>query len=297
MDAKTLARVRSFHRVVTQRVGALDDAFLARDRPLGAGARAVGDRRGRRRPPRRCAPGSTSTPAISAGCCGRWSATAWSPSGPATADRRVRTARLTPAGLAERAELDRRSRRRRRRVARPAQRGAAGAARRGDGARSSGCFLASTVEVAPADPRRPDARDWRPRRTSPSSAGGSPRASTRRGASPAVGRRLPRRPASCCSRRCTRSRSGAARSSSAPTAPRSEADVGGADAVRGARARAPAADRAGGGARPRGVGVVRLETHRALTEAIALYRSAGYREVAAFNDEPYAHHWFEKRLP
>jgi hypothetical protein len=27
-----------------------------------------------------------------------------------------------------------------------------------------------------------------------------------------------------------------------------------------------------------------------------LYRSAGYKEVDAFNDEPYAHHWFEKRL-
>jgi hypothetical protein len=35
---------------------------------------------------------------------------------------------------------------------------------------------------------------------------------------------------------------------------------------------------------------------RALTEAIALYRAAGYREVPAFNDEPYAHHWFEKVL-
>jgi GNAT superfamily N-acetyltransferase len=45
-----------------------------------------------------------------------------------------------------------------------------------------------------------------------------------------------------------------------------------------------------------GVRAVRLETNRALTEAIALYRSSGYREVAAFNDEPYAHHWFEKRL-
>ena len=31
-------------------------------------------------------------------------------------------------------------------------------------------------------------------------------------------------------------------------------------------------------------------------EAIGLYRSASYREVAAFNDEPYAHHWFEKSL-
>ena len=46
----------------------------------------------------------------------------------------------------------------------------------------------------------------------------------------------------------------------------------------------------------RGVNIVRLETNRNLTEAIALYRSAGYREVPRFNDEPYAHHWFEKRL-
>jgi ribosomal protein S18 acetylase RimI-like enzyme len=44
------------------------------------------------------------------------------------------------------------------------------------------------------------------------------------------------------------------------------------------------------------IGVVRLETNRVLTEAIALYRSAGYCEVAPFNAEPYAHHWFEKAL-
>jgi DNA-binding MarR family transcriptional regulator len=43
-------------------------------------------------------------------------------------------------------------------------------------------------------------------------------------------------------------------------------------------------------------GLARLETNRALTEAIALYRAAGYVEVEPFNDEPYAHHWFEKRL-
>jgi DNA-binding MarR family transcriptional regulator/GNAT superfamily N-acetyltransferase len=46
----------------------------------------------------------------------------------------------------------------------------------------------------------------------------------------------------------------------------------------------------------RGVSTVRLETNRVLTEAIALYRRRGYREVPAFNDEPYAHHWFEKDL-
>ena len=42
--------------------------------------------------------------------------------------------------------------------------------------------------------------------------------------------------------------------------------------------------------------VVRLDTNRVLEEAIALYRSAGYLEVPPFNDERYAHHWFEKRL-
>jgi ribosomal protein S18 acetylase RimI-like enzyme len=46
----------------------------------------------------------------------------------------------------------------------------------------------------------------------------------------------------------------------------------------------------------RGVRTLRLETNRALGEAIGLYRSAGYREVAAFSEEPYAHHWFEKAL-
>jgi DNA-binding MarR family transcriptional regulator/GNAT superfamily N-acetyltransferase len=46
----------------------------------------------------------------------------------------------------------------------------------------------------------------------------------------------------------------------------------------------------------RGVRTLRLETNDALTEAIGLYRSAGYREVSAFSAEPYAHHWFEKTL-
>jgi DNA-binding MarR family transcriptional regulator/GNAT superfamily N-acetyltransferase len=48
--------------------------------------------------------------------------------------------------------------------------------------------------------------------------------------------------------------------------------------------------------RDSGATVARLETNRVLVEAIALYRSAGYREVPAFNDEPFAHHWFEKPL-
>jgi DNA-binding MarR family transcriptional regulator/GNAT superfamily N-acetyltransferase len=45
-----------------------------------------------------------------------------------------------------------------------------------------------------------------------------------------------------------------------------------------------------------GARTVRLETNRALTEAIAMYRSAGYVEVEPFNDEVYGDHWFAKAL-
>ena len=40
----------------------------------------------------------------------------------------------------------------------------------------------------------------------------------------------------------------------------------------------------------------RLETNRTLVEAIAMYSAAGYVEVEPFNDEPFADHWFEKPL-
>jgi DNA-binding MarR family transcriptional regulator/predicted GNAT family N-acyltransferase len=45
-----------------------------------------------------------------------------------------------------------------------------------------------------------------------------------------------------------------------------------------------------------GSDIVQLDTNDTLTEAIAMYRSAGYYEVARFNDNPYARHWFEKKL-
>ena len=50
-------------------------------------------------------------------------------------------------------------------------------------------------------------------------------------------------------------------------------------------------------ARESGLTALQLETNRTRTEAQALYRKEGYLEVAAFNAEPYAHHWFEKCLP
>jgi ribosomal protein S18 acetylase RimI-like enzyme len=49
-------------------------------------------------------------------------------------------------------------------------------------------------------------------------------------------------------------------------------------------------------ARETGCRTALLETNKSLVEAQHLYRESGYREVAPFNDEPYAHHWFEKSL-
>ncbi|MEU4344424.1 helix-turn-helix domain-containing GNAT family N-acetyltransferase [Nocardia sp. NPDC023852] len=45
-----------------------------------------------------------------------------------------------------------------------------------------------------------------------------------------------------------------------------------------------------------GCDALRLDTNKALTAAINLYHSYGFQEIAAFNEEPYAHHWFEKRI-
>ncbi|MGI5514031.1 GNAT family N-acetyltransferase [Streptomyces sp. CA-106131] len=47
----------------------------------------------------------------------------------------------------------------------------------------------------------------------------------------------------------------------------------------------------------RGLGVVRLDTHAVLTEAQAMYRACGYAEIPRYDENVYAAHWFEKRLP
>jgi GNAT superfamily N-acetyltransferase len=45
-----------------------------------------------------------------------------------------------------------------------------------------------------------------------------------------------------------------------------------------------------------GFKAVKLDTNKALTEARQLYLKRGYCEIARYNDNPYAHHWFEKSL-
>jgi DNA-binding MarR family transcriptional regulator len=49
-------------------------------------------------------------------------------------------------------------------------------------------------------------------------------------------------------------------------------------------------------ARVGGARVVHIETSAVLTEALLLYRSTGWVEVPPFNDEPFADHWLEKKL-
>jgi DNA-binding MarR family transcriptional regulator/GNAT superfamily N-acetyltransferase len=49
-------------------------------------------------------------------------------------------------------------------------------------------------------------------------------------------------------------------------------------------------------AQARGMSTLRLETNRSLTEARKLYETSGFVEVQAFNNEIYAHHWFQRDL-
>jgi DNA-binding MarR family transcriptional regulator len=49
-------------------------------------------------------------------------------------------------------------------------------------------------------------------------------------------------------------------------------------------------------ARARKLRTIRLDTNGSLAEALRLYRACGYHEIARYNDNPYAQHWFEKAL-
>lgn len=49
-------------------------------------------------------------------------------------------------------------------------------------------------------------------------------------------------------------------------------------------------------ARALGIRTLRLDTNRALPEAIAMYRGSGWTEIDRFNDDPYPDHFFEKAV-
>ena len=151
-----IGQVRSFNRAVTQRAGALNDAFLSRGRPLGQ-ARLLWE----------IGPGGTdvrqlrSRLDLDSGYLSRLLRSLENDGlvavEPSQADGRVRTARLTDRGLAERAELDRRSDQVATSILQPLsarQRTRLVAAM----AEVERLLAASAVQVTVCDPRHPDAR-------------------------------------------------------------------------------------------------------------------------------------------
>jgi DNA-binding MarR family transcriptional regulator/ribosomal protein S18 acetylase RimI-like enzyme len=293
MHREMIDRVRRFNRTVTQRIGALDDAFLSRGRPLGQ-ARILWEIGPDGSDVRRL----RSRLDLDSGYLSRLLRSLESDGlvvvEPSGADGRVRTARLTVNGLAERAELDRRSDEAAGAMLKPLsprQRDRLVTAM----AEVERLLVASAVCVAACDPRHPDARRamaaYVAELAQRFDAGFDPAlsisATDDEMSAPAglfLVATLRGEPVGC----------GALKFH--PGTPAEIKRMWVAAEVRGLglgrRLLAELETRAAA----HGVRVLRLETNRALTEAISLYRSAGYREVPAFNDEPYAHHWFEKTL-
>jgi DNA-binding MarR family transcriptional regulator/GNAT superfamily N-acetyltransferase len=293
MRHSQVEQVRSFNRAVTQGVGALHDEFLARDRPLGQ-ARVLWEIG-----PTGCdIRALRSRLDLDSGYLSRLLRSLESDGlvvvEPSRADGRVRTARLTPAGLAERAELDRRSDEAAAALLGPLTPGQR--QRLTDAmAEVERLLTAAAVRVAETDPRLPEARyclqAYFRELAERFEQGFDPElglSATDAELTPPAGLFL------VASLHGQPVGGGALKFHGAGPAHIKRMWV--APQARGLglgrRLLAELEERA----RARRVPALRLETNRVLTEAISLYRSAGYREVAAFNDEPYAHHWFEKDL-
>ena len=292
-DRATLAQVRRFNRTVTQRVGALDDSFLSRTRPL-AQARILYEIDNGHNEVRRL----RAELDLDSGYLTRL-LQALEREGLITidedpADRRVRRANLTAAGRAERAEYERLS-----------DELAAGILTALDEkqqqtlldamATVDRLLTASMVEFAVVDPALPAAREATRRYL----AELDERFETGYDAEHAISAtddevRLPRGLCLLATLHGEPVAFGLLKFAGDGTTHLKRMwvsrDVRGVGLGRRLLATLEAQ------AAAHGIHPVRLETNRALTEAIALYHSAGYVEVPAFNDEPHGDHWFEKRL-
>jgi DNA-binding MarR family transcriptional regulator/GNAT superfamily N-acetyltransferase len=289
-----IAAVRRFNRAVTQQVGALNDRFLARDRPLaaarllweigpdGAEVRALRIRLG-----------------LDSGHLSRL-LRALESDGLITVradagDGRVRTAYPTEAGLAERAVLDERSDDLARSLLTPLSR------RQQDRLVAAmqeveRLLTAASVTIRSVDPSHADARagiraylaelDRRfPGGFDPAVGVTAEPHELRPPAGEILVAYLHSEPVGCGGVKHHRD-----------DAWSEIKRVWVADSFRGLGLGRRLLVELEGRAAAAGAKAVRLDTHRSLTEATALYRSAGYREIGAYNDNPYAHHWFEKHL-
>jgi DNA-binding MarR family transcriptional regulator/GNAT superfamily N-acetyltransferase len=286
-------QVRSFNRIVTQRVGALDDRYLGRNRPLGQDrvlweigtegceVRALRSRLG-----------------LDAGHLSRL-LRALEHSGlvetaPSPTDGRIRIAKPTRAGLSERAFLDRRSDELAESILAPLdpdqQQELVSAMRT-----VRRLLATSTIEISPVDPGSDDARSCLrayfaelDRRSDSGFDAAAGISAEPHEVTPPAGlflvAYLGGEPVGC----------GAVKHHSG--APSEIKRMWVAESARGLGiARRILAELETDAIRS-GATTARLETNKHLVEAIAMYRSAGYVEVPAFSEEPFAHHWFEKQL-
>ncbi|KPC65230.1 bifunctional helix-turn-helix transcriptional regulator/GNAT family N-acetyltransferase [Streptomyces chattanoogensis] len=293
MDAAQISQVRRFNRTVTERVGVLHDHYLGRDRPIGEarllweiGEQGQDVRRLRERL------------GLDSGYISRLLRSLETDGlvtvEPQQHDRRVRTVRLTNAGRSERAMLDGRSDELAGSLLEPlntAQRARLVAAM----AEVDRLLTAATVTLDTVDPGHPDAqlclRFYFSELQARFDTGFDPAQSLLPDASelrPPQGlflvARMHAEPIGCAGLKLP------------PDAPAEIKRMWVAPHARGlGLGRRFLAELEARAAR-HGHDVLRLDTNKALGAAIGLYHSCGFQEVPAFNDEPYAHHWFEKRI-
>ena len=293
MSEAMVEQVRRFNRTVTERVGALNDRFLGLERPLGE-ARLLweigldGCEVRLLRSRMELDSGYLSRLLRSLQAAGLIELT------PSEHDRRIRFARLTAAGRAERAALDARADAHARSLLAPlnARQQEQLIAAMADVER---LLTAASVQIVPMDPEHADARyclaEYVAELNRRSERGFDPSAGVtalphevRPPAGQFLVAYLHGDPVGC----------GAVKHKAG--APSEIKRMWIAPAARGLGlgrrllGELEACARAGGACR------ARLETGAVLTEALALYRSAGWVEVAAFNDEPFADRWFAKEL-
>ncbi|MFD9635737.1 bifunctional helix-turn-helix transcriptional regulator/GNAT family N-acetyltransferase [Streptomyces violascens] len=293
MDAEQIEQVRRFNRTVTERVGVLHDRYLGRDRPIGE-ARLLWEIGEQGQDVR----GLRERLGLDSGYVSRLLRSLESDGlvtvEPQPQDRRVRTVRLTDAGRAERAVLDRRSDELAGSLIEPlntAQRARLVAAM----AEVDRLLTAATVMVDAVDPDSPDAKDclraYFTELQERFDTGFEPGLSLLPDAGelrPPHGlflvARMHGEPIGCAGLKLP------------VGAPAEIKRMWVAPAARGLGLGRRFLAELEARAVEHGRDVLRLDTNKALSAAIGLYHSCGFEEVPAFNDEPYAHHWFEKHI-
>jgi DNA-binding MarR family transcriptional regulator len=286
-------QVRRFNRVVTERVGALNDRYLGRARPLGEArllweigldgceVRLLRSRLG-------LDSGYVSRLLRSLEIAGLIEVSA------SMADRRIRLVRLTASGRRERATLDERSGKLAQSLLAPLttdQRALLVRAMR-DVER---LLIAASAEIRPADPEHPDARYCLAEYVAELN-----RRSTR-GFDPTVGATaLPHEVRAPAGQFFVAYLHGEAIGCGAvkhhADAPAEIKRMWIAPEARGLGLGRRLLETLEACALAGGARVAHIETSTVLTEALSLYHSTGWVDVPPFNDEPFADHWLEKAL-